>query len=82
MVQAKSPAPVGRMSRKAQKQAASKRWQGLMMSGMVALGCWGLAVSFIFFTTDANRYLYGAMASLMAVLWTVMFGMRLRKVSQ
>lgn len=79
-VQAKAPA--GRVSRKAQKQAASKHRQGLMTAGMVALGCWGLTASFVFFTTDANHYLYGAMASMMAILWTVMFGMRLHKGPQ
>lgn len=53
--------------------------QGLVMYAMVALGCWGFAASFLFFTTDPNRYLYGGMAALMALMWSLMFGMRLRK---
>jgi hypothetical protein len=49
------------------------------MPGMVALGCWGLAFSFLFFSKEANHTLFGAMAALMAVMWSVMFYMRWRK---
>jgi hypothetical protein len=56
--------------------------QGLVMAGMVALGCWGMAISFIFFTTDPNRYMYGGIAVLMALMWSYMFGVRLRKARQ
>jgi hypothetical protein len=52
------------------------------MSGMVALGCWGMSISFIFFTTDPNRYVYGGIAVLMALMWSSMFGVRLRKSMQ
>jgi hypothetical protein len=52
--------------------------QGLVMAGMVALGCWGMAISFIFFTTDPNRYMYGGIAVLMALMWSYMFGVRVR----
>jgi hypothetical protein len=69
------------------KSQALQRWassgtQGLVMAGMVALGCWGMAVSFIFFTTDPNRYAYGGIAVLMALMWSSMFGIRLRKSMQ
>ncbi len=56
-------------------------YQSLIMPGMVTLGCLGLAISFSFFTTDPNRYLYGGIAALMAVMWAYSFWMRLRKVS-
>jgi len=54
--------------------------QSLLMSALVSLGCWGLAVSFIFFSTDPNHYLFGGMAALMALMWSFSFGLRLRKV--
>jgi len=40
---------------------------------MVTLGCLGLAISFSFFTTDPNRYLYGGIAALMALMWAYSF---------
>lgn len=64
------------------RRRASSGTQSLVMAGMVALGCWGMAVSFIFFTTDPNRYAYGGIAVLMALMWSVMFGVRLRKSRQ
>lgn len=56
--------------------------QNLFMSAMVALGCWGFAATFIFFTTDPNRYLFGGMAVIMAMMWTALFANRLRKMLQ
>lgn len=66
----------------AARRRASSGSQGFVMAGMVALGCWGMAVSFIFFTTDPNRYVYGGIAVLMALMWSSMFGIRLRKSMQ
>ncbi len=54
----------------------------VVMSVMVALGCWGLAMSFIFFSTDPNRYLFGGMAALMALMWSFSCGLRVRKIVQ
>lgn len=54
----------------------------LVMAAMVALGCWGMAISFMFFSPDPNRYLFGGMAVLMGLMWAVSFGLRLRKVLQ
>ncbi|MFL5659228.1 MAG: hypothetical protein ACJ8CB_34220 [Ktedonobacteraceae bacterium] len=54
--------------------------QSLILPGMVALGCWGMAFSFIVLTTEANHILFGGMAMLMALLWTFSFGVRLRKL--
>ena len=56
-------------------------YQSLIMPGMVTLGCLGLAISFSFFTTDANRFLYGGIAALMALMWAYSFWMRLQKIS-
>ncbi|HLZ64553.1 MAG TPA: hypothetical protein VKR06_47090 [Ktedonosporobacter sp.] len=56
--------------------------QGLFMAALVALGCWGLAASFFFFTTDPNHYLFGGMAALMALMWSFSFAVRLRKILQ
>lgn len=64
------------------RRRAASQTQGLVMASMVALGCWGMAVSFIFFTTDPNRYVYGGIAALMALMWSSMFGIRLRKARQ
>src|SRR5258708_35572573 len=42
--------------------------QSLVFPGMVALGCWGMAYTLMFLTTDPNRYLFGGMAVLKALL--------------
>jgi hypothetical protein len=54
--------------------------QSLVFPGMVALGCWGMAYTLMFLTTDPNRYLFGGMAVLMALLWSFSFGVRVRKL--
>jgi len=58
----------------------AKSVESLLMPSLVALGCWGLAFSFIFLTFDANHYLYGGMAVVMAIMWTVMVGMRIARM--
>ncbi len=55
------------------------RPHNLFFSGMVALGCWGMALSFFVFDTEPNHMLLGGMVLLMAVGWSAAFGMRLRK---
>jgi hypothetical protein len=52
---------------------------GMLSSGMVALGCWGMMIFFFFFYPDPNRVLFGCMAALMAVMWSYSFGTRLRR---
>jgi hypothetical protein len=47
---------------------------------MVAVGCWLMAFTLIFLTNDPNRYLFGGMAVLIALLWTFSFGVRVRKL--
>ncbi len=54
--------------------------QNLIFPGMVAVGCWLMAFTLIFLTSDPNRYLFGGMAVLIALLWTISFGVRVRKV--
>ncbi|HET9922063.1 MAG TPA: hypothetical protein VFQ30_19675 [Ktedonobacteraceae bacterium] len=56
--------------------------QSLVFPAMVALGCWGMAVSFAFFYNDPNHFLYGGMAALLALLWTFSFAVRVRKMMQ
>jgi hypothetical protein len=52
------------------------------MAAFVALGCWGFAFTFLFLTNDPNRHLFGGMAALLALMWSVNFVMRLRKWQQ
>ncbi len=54
----------------------------MMMAAMVALGCWGFAISFTFFTNNPDRYVLGAIAALLALTWSAYFGVRLRKWQQ
>ncbi|MHB8595858.1 MAG: hypothetical protein ACYDER_03505 [Ktedonobacteraceae bacterium] len=54
--------------------------QGLIWPALVSLGCWGMAVSFFFFSTDPNHMVFGALVVLMALLWTFSFGVRVRKM--
>jgi len=50
------------------------------MPGMVALGCWGMSLSFAFFYNDPNHYLFAGMAAMMALLWTYSVFVRFRKL--
>ena len=54
--------------------------QGLIWPALVSLGCWGMAISFFFFSNDPNHVVFGALVVLMALLWTFSFGMRMRKM--
>ena len=56
--------------------------QGLIFPAMVALGCWLMAFTLIFLTNDPNRYLFGGMAVLIALLWSFSLGVRVRKLLQ
>ncbi len=56
--------------------------EGLIFPAMVALGCWGIVIYFLFLTSEANHILFGGMAVLMALLWTFSFGTRVRKLLQ
>lgn len=62
--------------------ASPRKGQGLITAACIALGCWGFALSFVFTTTDPNRYLYGGMAGVLALMWSVLFASRLRKSLQ
>jgi len=54
--------------------------QSLIFPGMVALGCWLMAYTLMFLTTDPNRYVFGGLAVLIALLWSFSFGVRVRKL--
>jgi len=54
--------------------------QGMLMPAFVALGCWGLAISFLFFFPDPNHVLYGAMAAVMGLIWSIIVGLRISRV--
>jgi hypothetical protein len=66
------------VSRALAQPAGSPR--GLIWPALVALGCWGMAASFFFFSNDPNHVVFGALVVLMALLWTFSFGLRLRKM--
>ena len=53
--------------------------QGIVMPALVALGCWGMAISFAFFSADPNHYLYAGMAAVMGLMWSFSFGLRVSK---
>lgn len=58
----------------------SSSWQNLVFPVMVALGAWGMAVSFVFFyTADPNHNLYAGMAGAIALIWTFSAVLRIRK---
>jgi hypothetical protein len=59
---------------------AALKMQNLIFPGMIALGCWGMAFSFAFLSNDSNHVLVGGMAAVMALLWSVNFGFRVRKI--
>jgi hypothetical protein len=54
--------------------------QSLVMPAMVAIGCWGLAFVFTVFSSEPNHILFGAMAALLALLWTFSVAIRVRKL--
>ena len=56
--------------------------QSLIFPTMVALGCWGMAFTFLFLSTDPNRTIFSVMAALMALLWSFSLGIRVRKLVQ
>ncbi len=69
-------------ARRAGAMQNMRNGSNLAMIAMVALGCWGFAFTYLFLTTDPNRYLFGGMATIMALMWSVYFGVRLRKWQQ
>ncbi|GCF10191.1 hypothetical protein [Dictyobacter arantiisoli] len=51
---------------------------GLVIGAVVALGCWGIAYSFVSLN-DPNRYVFAGMMAMIALLWSISFGVRLWK---
>ena len=72
----------------AQPMAANRRFlsprvagpQSLILPSMVALGCWGMAISFAYFYNDSNHWLFAGMAALMALMWSYSVYIRFRKL--
>src|SRR5438094_812396 len=56
--------------------------QSLIFPAMIALGCWGIAFTFLFLSNDPNHTIFGVLAVLMALLWSFSFGIRVRKFVQ
>ncbi|HEY7416351.1 MAG TPA: hypothetical protein VH593_14255, partial [Ktedonobacteraceae bacterium] len=65
-----------RNGRSSSKAPGSSNTQNLITSAMIALGFWGMSISFIFFYPDPNHYLYGGLVALMAVIWSFLVGIR------
>jgi hypothetical protein len=59
---------------------ATRGPRSLVMPALVALGCWGLAFVFTVFSSEPNHILFGAMAALLALLWTFSVAVRVRKL--
>src|SRR5438552_87767 len=74
------PATVGLANRPSFFSPVVRGPQSLMMPGMVAAGCWLMAFTLFFLSTDPNRNLFGGMAVLMALLWSFSVGIRVRKL--
>jgi len=54
--------------------------QSLILPSMVALGCWGMVISFAYFYNDPNHLLFAGLAALMALLWSYSVFVRIRKL--
>ena len=67
---------------RARSATAMQGTQGLVLSAMVALGCWGLAAYYTFIMNDSNHFLFGGFAAVLALLWSFSFGLRLRRRQQ
>lgn len=66
---------------RSQALARNKKSQGvfsLVMSAMVAVGCWLFAYSFML-SNDPNRALFAGMAALIALMWSISFFISLRR---
>ncbi|GCE05459.1 hypothetical protein [Dictyobacter aurantiacus] len=50
----------------------------LAMGAVVAVGCWFMAYTFTLLESP-NRYLFAGMMTLIALMWSISFCVRLRK---
>jgi hypothetical protein len=53
--------------------------QSLVMSALVALGCWAFSYYTFLFYRDTNSSLFAGMAALLALVWSISFFVRLRR---
>ncbi len=72
--------PGQRGARLATRGTGASGLQSVVFAGMVALGCWGMAFTLVYFYTDPNRYLVAGMAALMGLFWTYSLYMRIQKM--
>jgi hypothetical protein len=66
---------------RSQALARNKKSQGafsLVMSAMVAVGCWLFAYS-LMLSNDPNHALFAGMAALIALMWSISFFISLRR---
>ncbi len=64
-------------ARAVQRSSSSGSLQNIIFSGMVALGCLGMAIFFIFFYgEDANHYLYAGIIGLTGLGWLALLWRR------
>jgi hypothetical protein len=75
-------APASPINARQRGTAGTPGVQSVIMPGMVALGCLGMAFTFFAFSSDPNRLLFAGLAVIMAIMWSVSFGVRLRKIVQ
>lgn len=79
--QAAAPTVTAKPARRAFASPAPRGLQSLFTPAIVALGCWGLAISFAFFyATDPNHLLYAGVAAAMALIWTIICANRVYKL--
>jgi hypothetical protein len=63
------------------RQFASRSTDGmrqLVIGAIVALGCWGIAYT-LALQSGPNRYVFAGMMAMVALLWSISFGVRLLK---
>ncbi|GCE27097.1 hypothetical protein KDA_25810 [Dictyobacter alpinus] len=65
----------------ARRNNSSSGLTGLVSGAIIALGCWGFAYTFTL-QESPNRYLFAGMMALIALMWSISFGVRLRKWQQ
>jgi hypothetical protein len=74
-----TPVAAAASGRRVLPAQSSQGLQSLVMSALVALGCWAFSYYTFLFYRDTNSYLFAGMAALLALVWSISFFVRLRK---
>jgi hypothetical protein len=69
---------VSKQQAQSARSVLSRGKRNLVTAACISLGCWGVAFTYIFLTNDPNRYVYGGMTAVIALIWSVLFALRLR----